>query len=354
VEGTLKVETAATNAPTGLFDALRESWHRAAERVGVVTTREFDVGGGPVRIHGAGTALLPSLTRALAHLPAGAGGEAGLDVLAWDDASTGTTTPVPPAPGTLAAGFRGRSGERFVWLEAGRLDALDTTRGEALVWLESPDRLPVLEVAAPLRSILARWAAGRGLRLLHAGAVGREDGCLLLVGRSGAGKSTTALSCLGSELGYLSDDYCLVRADEPMVYSLYSSAKMGTRTLALLPHLVPHAEHPGPPGEKALTYVAEHAPDSLLAAAPVRGVVLPRITDRRAPALVPAGRGAALMEMAPSSIDEDPHLREAAFRLLAELASSVPCHVLELGSDVAAVPPLLVRLLDAPPPEAGP
>jgi hypothetical protein len=346
VEGTLKAETAATSAPTELFDALKESWRRAAERVGVVATREFDVGGAPMRIHGAGEALLPSLTRALAHLPAGTGGEAGLDVLAWDDASTGTTTPVPPAPGTLAAGFRGRSGERFVWLEAGRLDALDTTRGEALVWLESAGRLPAYEVAAPLRSILARWAAGRGLRLLHAGAVGREDGCLLVVGRSGAGKSTTALSCLGSELSYLSDDYCLVRADEPLVYSLYSSAKMGARTLALLPHLASAAEHPGLPPEKALAYLAEHAPESLLAAAPLRGVVLPRITGRRAPALVPAGRGTALMEMAPSSIDEDRHLREAGFRLLAGLASSVPCHVLELGTDLAAVPPLLARLLD--------
>jgi hypothetical protein len=215
------------------------------------------------------------------------------------------------------------------------------------VWLDSPERLPWYDEAAPLRVILGRWAAARGLRVLHAGAVGRVDGCLLLIGRGGAGKSTTALSCLGSELAYLADDFCLARADDPTAFSLYSSAKMSDDTVAMLPHLGPAATYPGPPGEKAVAFLHEHVPESLLARAPVRGVVLPRIVGRRAPALVPAGRGTALVAMTPNSLDEDRHLREDGFRLLTALAAAVPCHVLELGTDLDAIPSLLAGLLDA-------
>jgi len=226
------------------------------------------------------------------------------------------------------------------------VEALDAGRGEALVWFDGPERVPWYDGAAPLRAILARWASRRGLRLIHAGAVGRADGCLLLAGRSGAGKSTTALACLGSGLAYLSDDFCLVRADGPTAFSLYSAAKLSDSTLAMLPHLAPAATYPGPPGEKAVAYLHEHAAPSLLARAPVRAVVLPRIGAAGKSVLRPVGRASALREMTPSAIDDDPSLREDAFRVLAALASAVPCHVLELGRDLDAIPGLLAGLLD--------
>lgn len=339
--------TVAGQTPAAYVAELRETWSRAAERTGRVSSRRYDVGGAPVRVLGAGPGLVGRLTRAVEHLPEGPGGT-GLDVFVWDDATAGTAT--PPVPWLAGAGpagaFRGSSGDVFLWTEEGRVDALDGRRGEAFLWLDSPERLPWYDEAAPLRRILGRWTVGRGLRVLHAGAVGRRDGCLLLIGRGGAGKSTTALACLGSELGYLADDFCLARADEPTAFSLYSSAKMSEQTLAMLPHLGPAATYPGPPGEKAVAYLQEHAPESLLARAPVRGVVLPRIVGGGAPSLVPVGRGAALTALTPNSLDEDPHLREDGFRLLAALAAAVPCHVLELGSDLAAVPPLLAGLLD--------
>jgi hypothetical protein len=343
--------TAASPAPTGrgpaaFFAELRETWDRAAGRVGHVSSRSYDVGGLPLRVNGAGPALLGRLTRALAHLPEADGD--GLDVYVWDDETTRLTTPFAPwgSAGGEVTVVRDHSGDVVFWVGEGRLDAVDLAAGEALVWRSSPETLPLYEEAAPLRAIVLRWVDGRGLRILHAGAVGRKDGCVLIVGQSGAGKSTTSLACLGSELSFISDDFCLVRGDDPTAFSIYSSAKLSHATLTLLPHLASVAGPPEPPADKSVAFLHEHVPETLLTQAPVRAVVLPRVSDRRVSTLRPAGRGEALFAMTPSSIDDDPTLRHDAFRLFAALASSVPCHVLELGRDVDALPALLAGLLD--------
>jgi hypothetical protein len=249
---------------------------------------------------------------------------------------------------------RGRNGEALrvvsgtvsIRAEEGRLEALDLARGEAVLWVDAPERVPWYEQAAPLQAMLHTWAASRGLRLVHGGAVGRPDGCLLLVGRSGAGKSTTALASLRSSLRYLADDFCLVRPDDLTVFSLYSSAKTTSDTLARLPWLARLVIEP-PPGEKAIAFLHDHVPEHLLDRAPLRGIVVPRITDEPGAALVPASRALALAELTPGSIGERRGLREEAFRQLAAITVAVPCHVLQLGRDPGCVPELLAGLLDA-------
>lgn len=66
-----------------------------------------------------------------------------------------------------------------------------------------------------------------GCQLLHAAAIGTEEGAVLITGKGGIGKSTTALSCLQSGPYYFADNYLIVRLEpEPLVYSLYCTAKL--------------------------------------------------------------------------------------------------------------------------------
>ena len=66
-----------------------------------------------------------------------------------------------------------------------------------------------------------------GRQLVHAAAVGTDEGALLITGRGGVGKSTTALACLEAGMQFLGDDYVVVGLDpEPQVYRLYGSAKL--------------------------------------------------------------------------------------------------------------------------------
>jgi hypothetical protein len=266
-----------------------------------------------------------------------------LTVLAW-------VGEIPPGPWPGArngdGAYRALAGGTSLVAEEGRLELVDLPRGEALFCVDSPRRIQWYEDAVPLLAILQRWTAARGLRFVHAGAVGRDDGCVLIVGRSGAGKSTTALACVGSPLRYLADDFSLVRPDDSMVFSVYSSAKTTDETLARLPHLARAASKLGPPDEKSIAFLHEFAPETLLHSAPLRGVVVPRIVSSGRSRLVPAGRAVALAELAPSSLVTLRGGREAAFRALASVAASVPCHVLELGDDLAAIPGLLAGVLE--------
>jgi hypothetical protein len=223
---------------------------------------------------------------------------------------------------------------------------LDLGRGEALYWVDAAVRIPWYESAVPLQSLVEPWTADRGLRLIHAGAVGRGDGCVLIVGPSGAGKSTTALACLDSGLRYVADDFCLVRSHDATVFSVYNSAKATDETVARLPRLVPMLARPGAPREKWLAFLHEHMPDRLLDRARLRAIVVPRIMGRTGSALVPVGRGAALANLVPSSLRDSPQRRQDGFRRLAALAAAVPSYAHELGTDLDAIPSLLAGLLD--------
>jgi hypothetical protein len=341
--------TIPAETPAASFAALRDCFAEAAELAGGVTTHAYDVGGAPLRIHTAGPALVPHLTRALAHLPIATGGDGALTIRAWDDASTGVSTPIDARlqPRNGDGSFRAASpaGDLRVIAEHGRVEMLDLDRGEALYWVDAAARIPWYESAVPLQSLVEPWTADRGLRFVHAGAVGRGDGCVLIVGPSGAGKSTTALACLESELRYLADDFCLVRSDDATVFSIYNSAKATDETAARLPRLIPMLARPGAPEEKWLAFLHEHMPDRLLHRAGLRAIVVPRVTGRTASALIPVGRGAALANLVPSSL-RDSSQREDGFRRLAALAAAVPSYSLELGTDLDTIPPLLATLLD--------
>ena len=96
-----------------------------------------------------------------------------------------------------------------------------------------------------MRNILHWWAASTSGQLIHAGALGRPDGGVLLLGAGGAGKSTTTLASLGSALRIAGDDFNLVDTAEPVtVHSLYSGAKLADAARSRFPELAGKAPSP--------------------------------------------------------------------------------------------------------------
>lgn len=197
--------------PSALFDSVRERYAEAESRAGGALERVYAIGDCRLRLRFAGPALIPVLTPALDHLAAlnsRRGTE--LTVCLWDSASTRT----PPSIDTwesLRPGPRGEvldySDDRFctaVQVDAGILSILDRRNGEALYWANS-NELPIYERSAPLKVILHWWLREHGYLMIHAG------GAALLVGQTGTGKSTAALSCLTAGMRYISDDVVLSR-----------------------------------------------------------------------------------------------------------------------------------------------
>ena len=77
------------------------------------------------------------------------------------------------------------------------------------------------------------WAHDHGLALLHGSTVAENGRAVTLAGSSGAGKSTSALTCALAGMDLLGDDACVVDPRAPeRVYSIYGRAKLETDSAA--------------------------------------------------------------------------------------------------------------------------
>jgi hypothetical protein len=345
----------------GLLAQARQQFDRAAASAGGETVRRFAVGGHHFDVRFAGEALVPSTTRALDHLALGhfalghlalGAPPPALTIYAWDTASTGVPFPIDRPEDRLRIPAWRRWGPREeVGIQGLRVmhqpheDLVDMLGdGIAVHWVADPGRLPYYEHSAPMLHLLHWWLAGLGLYMLHAGAVGGRDGGALLVGPGGSGKSTSALACLGTDLGYVGDDYTLVGlVPEPQAVNLYSSAKLERSHVPRLAHVLPPMANPEPePDDKALYFLTR----GIAADVPLRALVSPRVVERPTPRLIPLDSGASILAaLAPTSILQLPGAGATALRVMRELCQRVPAFALELGADVDAIPNVLAELL---------
>jgi hypothetical protein len=339
--------------PTAFFQDAFQAFQQAEHSLAGPTDRFYTVGGFTIRLRFAGPALVPFITPALEHLSAQPDPAPALTVCLWDSVSTQTQMPPPPwsTSDYLARGeVRGYDSNHIhtaFQLGADVLSMLDTKLGLALYWIRDARRLPYYESAVPLRAILYWWMRDRGRRLVHGGAVGTSEGGVLLAGKGGCGKSTTALACLNSKLTYVSDDYCLLAADPiPYAYSAYNSAKLDADGIARFPHLASAiSDADRLDTEKAVLFFNELLPDRMADGFPIRAILLPHISGSSKTRLKEASHALGLRELATSTVFQLPGAGHEDFQWIAEFVKQVPSYTLELGDDVTQVSCVISDLL---------
>src|SRR5262249_26051380 len=134
----------------------------------------------------------------------------------------------------------------------------DRQRKTAIYAVRSRRDFRSWERSIPLRHILHWWTMTEGRQLVHAGAVGTAEGGVLLVGASGAGRSTTTLACLSGGLSIVGDDFVLVDplARPAMIHSVSSTAKRSRAALLRFPDLAQRVANPAEPEpEKAIFFL---------------------------------------------------------------------------------------------------
>ncbi|MBP6506071.1 MAG: hypothetical protein KA257_00780 [Opitutaceae bacterium] len=335
------------------FTQLHTAFTQARSRTGFAEDRVCVLAGRQIRLRFASPTLVPVLTQALAHLPP-APFHQGLDILCWDETSTGVALPVPPwsqpaqwRQGTMFCPFGVHSVQVSFLSDTGDLVIFSPDLDQAIFWVRDAQSLPSHHLGAPLLTLFSSWAMTHDLMLVHAGCVGDERSAVLLVGKGGAGKSTTSLLCADAGLSYLSDDYCLVQnAPQPVAFALYCSGKLERSRLPEFPRLTTLAVDPAAdPLSKPVLFLNREAGYAVTRQLPLRAIIVPVITGQPHTTIEPTSAAQALLALAPSTLFQLPNAGPGSFQSLARLARSLPCYRLNLGTKLAAIPPAIRSLL---------
>lgn len=307
----------------------------------------FRIAGRTVEIRFASGSLAELLTRALRHLRFGSSDTPDLVVDAWS-VEGGPTTARPAGWAGDGLALLEEGSIQLAWEpKGGPLVVYDRDRRRAWMRFGPVDSVASWEFAAPFRTLLHWWASGHSMQLVHAAGVGDADGGVLLVGRGGSGKSTTALACLLGGLGYVGDDYCLVEGGAiPRVHGLYLSAKGHRRTAELLPELRrPMSSARLTEEGKSVLFADEIVPTSVRTGFPLVGIVVPRISGSESTRVQPIPAAESLRALAPSTLLQLPGNRPSGLARLAGIVRSVPSWRLELSDRPAEAVEVLARLI---------
>ena len=233
-------------------------------------------------------------------------------------------------------------------IDSGVLNMLDRRRSLGVHWVRTPSALPQYELGAPLRDILSDWMTLRERQLIHAGALGHPQGGVLLLGPGGSGKSSTAAACLGSPLGVVSDDYCLVdvAGEAPRAIGLFSTLKLFESDDLDLPGARALPSTLSAQSGKRLYHLGGGETDCLLKACTLRSLLICRVGDTRETYISKATKGEVLRAMAPSTLLQLPGAGHRSFEMMASLVRTLPCFSLHLGHDRGGVVSALAAYLE--------
>lgn len=137
------------------------------------------------------------------------------------------------------------SGISFAYFSHARMvHILNENKHHGIVALVDARQLPVFELACPFRAIFSWILRNNSRAMIHGAALADNNGDgYLILGKSGAGKSTSAISCFISGMKYIGDDLCAIGMldNEIYVFSLYSSGKTYYSECEFLPLLSKYA-----------------------------------------------------------------------------------------------------------------
>jgi hypothetical protein len=194
--------------------------------------------------------------------------------------------------------------------------------------------IPYYEKSAPLKSILHWWCEQHDMCLVHAAAVGVNDSGVLLVGRGGTGKSTTAVSAAVHGLQFAGDDYVVLSKDPlTSAVSIYCSAKVNDDVLPKLPALHCHITNPvRQDSEKAVIFLNQNFRSVWANKIQLKAIVIPKISKGKA-CLKKSSPVQVFAEVAASTIFQMPGSGSKTLRTLKDIFQELPVYTFELGTD---------------------
>ena len=242
----------------------------------------------------------------------------------WDHAGSGIRVPRAPVARTAFTdrgdiwGMGSREHRSaFHWFDSS-LNCFNANTGIGVRWVPDCSTTPNVTKGAPLRTLL-HWVLGcHGVQMIHAAAVATQHGAVLLTGKGGSGKTTTAITAIENGLAYLGDDYVAIRSGpKPTVHSIYCTAKVISRSGN---------------GEKDVVFPGEDGA-LIVREAPIAAVVAARIRPIVETVFTEVSRSSVLRAASFTTLSQLPHAGQEVEDRIAAVIDSVHYGEVSLGTD---------------------
>ncbi len=229
------------------------------------------------------------------------------------------------------------------------LTVLNQNEGRSLGWVHAPVHWPLRHYKQSIFITLYQHLRRRGLHLIHASAIGHAGRAVLIAGQSGAGKTTTMLTCVAAGLQFLGDDTTLLQRAQPGtvdVIALLSTLDVTDKTAAWFPELAPYLSPLRSHTGKRQVILSEAYPNSVALRGQVSAILAPEITDQAHTTLAPANKASLLSDLLFYSVDlQDVALARQHLEFLAQAVEQIPVYRLLLGSDRQQIPQVIAEIL---------
>ena len=320
------------------FEQCYERYLKAREATSAIRYY-YNIAGTIVCLEFAGNTLVNALTSALEHLQITGVTEPDCTIHVWESETTGIEMIQPPCEPTHFT-YRGdiwgfnskRIRSAFHWSEYS-VNVMNMDTNKAVYWIQSAENLPYWATSSPFRTIFHWWMEKNGCQLLHAAAIGTEEGAVLITGKGGVGKSTTAISCLYHGLYYLADDYLIVRKDPvPVVYSLYSTGKLNLGDVSKFDGFEKlTADHAKKNQEKDVLYFFPEYREFIKTEMPLRAILKPEIKLEEKTRFRPASFWKMHRAISFTTMSQLPGSDSHTHDYLVDLCKKLPLFIFEPG-----------------------
>lgn len=337
------------------FNNCLERFNEAAGITGEIKLY-YQIAETTVCLNFAGASLLPHLTPALEHLKIEAPVFPDVTINVWNTISTGVQMIPPPcewADFTDRGDIWGFNSQRiktaFHWSEYS-VNVMDMSANTGVYWVKNPNAFPYWVYSSPFRTMLHWWMEKNSCQLLHAAAVGTSDGAVLITGKGGTGKSTSALTCLNGGMKYLGDDYVIVKKDpEPIVFSLYSTAKLNVEDLDRFSALMPFVgERVKDDQEKEVLFLYPALKDQIDNQMPLKAILTPQIQKTENTSIEPASFWPIQRAMSFTTMSQLPGVGPQTQEYISGFISKLPCYTLKPGNIFSLIPKTIIDFLENP------
>ncbi|CAN5199742.1 serine kinase [soil metagenome] len=312
-------------------------------------SRRYLIAGFAIDVQIAGEQLADQVTRAFLHLDTVDTIQPALSIELWDEEATGVATEQEPPPGGAQILMTASADGRFVCEHRPQgVALLDRTRHRIVAHTRSAGSRYLDERARPFHRLMSTWLNDRGIQFMHGGLVSVQGSGILFAGQGGAGKSTSTIACLRAGFRYLGDDFIGIehRTDGSFRgYGLFASCLLNLEHMQRFDDLTSLARRPYHASEdKAVFYMGELFPDTIIHQTEIRAILLPRIADCTESFTERASKAESLFALAPSSVMLLPSPTTTAFHVLTQLVDRCPSYRLYLGRDLDSIPRAVSRL----------